>query len=63
MQHCKRRRPQALEAVIAIEISDDRHDAAAAQLRYLVAPTREPVQPHLAAQKIGGAQRDVATAN
>ena len=30
---------------------------------YLVAPARETVQPHLAAQQIGGAQRDVAAAN
>ena len=54
---------QALEAVVAVQIADDGHDAALAQPDDVLGPAREAVEPDSAAQERGGTQCDVAAAN
>ena len=60
VQDRERRGAQPVQTVERIEVADDRNDAVAAQLRNVLRTARQAVEPHPTAQKIGGAQRDVA---
>jgi hypothetical protein len=60
MEHREGRQPQPAETAYPIEIAGNGRDAVISQLRNVLGPARETIQPHVGAQKIGGSHRDVA---
>jgi len=60
VQHREGRQTQPAETAQLIEVARDRRDAVISQLRNVLRPARETIQPHVGAQKIGGSNSDVA---
>ena len=63
MHDGERRGAQSIECIEAIQIADDRHDAAGTQLGNFVVAPREAVQSRAALEQRGGAERDISAAN
>jgi hypothetical protein len=63
VRYGKWRSTQTSEARESVQVADDGNDPVRAQARNVVATPHEPVESHLAAEQVGGAQRDVTTAD
>lgn len=62
MQHGEGCRPQSVKRRFTIEIADNRNDAVRAQTSDILGSTHESIHARPAAQQLGRAQRDIATA-
>ena len=63
MQHRERRRTQPTETREEVEIAHDGNDPVGTQARNVLGAACKTVKADLRMEQVGGAQRDIATAN
>jgi hypothetical protein len=63
MQYGERRRAQAPQRRVMVEVADDRNDAVRAQPGNVLGASREAVEAHLRTKQVGSSERHVTAAD